>query len=174
MNHFLEMELLKEKINIPKKTLNDFSYVFNEIFKQSEKRVAYKNIKLLYVKLRLFFFWISKGSLKVRDILFAYEFISGLKSSFPNVDLDACLSTIDSLFFMNVECKKINNITKDIHFIWLGEIKKENMEFMKIWKDFNPEFKVHLWTDKKSIPSPIFFIKSNLKHSLNHQLFFCI
>ncbi|MGL5268598.1 MAG: TcdA/TcdB catalytic glycosyltransferase domain-containing protein, partial [Spiroplasma sp.] len=48
---------------------------------------------------------------------------------------------------------KLDDSEKNIHAIWIGIPPKGEFDNLKVWAKFNPEYKIHIWTDSNHILS---------------------
>jgi len=155
MNPFLMSSLSKDNIAIPVCAAGPFSSLFDSVSKFSQKDVRHQNLHSLYINLRNFFTGLFQGRAEVKDIFLVYEFLHHLQYSFPEVKTEKCVETLDIILRQSVCEKTINSLPKDIHFIWLGPLAPDTLDFAKFWKKINPDYTVHLWTDKRILSAGI-------------------
>lgn len=155
MNSFLMKSLIKDNVTLPDFMVAPFSLLFDSVRKSSKKKLRYQNLKSLYINFYDFFTGASHGRPAVKDIFLAYEFIHNLKCSLPAVNAHQCIKILEMLLKESLCQKYIDPVMKDIHFVWLGPLNPNTCDFLKFWKKANPDYTVHLWTDKNILKSGI-------------------
>jgi hypothetical protein len=155
MNSFLKKFLSKDNIALPVFLVGPFSSLFDDVSKFSQEEVRQQNLHSLYINLRDFFCGLSQVRPGVKDIFLIKEFIHNLQHSLPEVKTDKCVEALDILLNQSVCEKTLNSLPKDIHFVWLGPLAPDTLDFAKFWKKINPGYTVHLWTDKRILSAGI-------------------
>lgn len=69
-----------------------------------------------------------------------------LKEKIPSLK-GTYIETIKKIKDEMSDLNKLDSSEKNIHAIWIGILPRGELDNLKLWAKYNPEYKIHIWTD---------------------------